>query len=75
MHGVCSIVQPTMPRFFRPLVCHYSMRNNYLEFQAEGERSLPLHPESGTRILPTTNVMSDNDSNGSEQYSSSDDDF
>ena len=44
-------------------------------FQAEGERSLPLHPESGTRILPTTNVMSDNDSNGSEQYSSSDDDF
>ena len=44
-------------------------------FQAEGEQSLPLHPESDTRILPTTNVMSENDSNGSEQYSSSDDDF
>ena len=44
-------------------------------FQAEGEQSLPLHPESDTRILPTTNVISENDSNGSEQYSSSDDDF
>ena len=37
-------------------------------FQAEGEQSLPLHPEWDTRILPTTNVMSDNDSNGSDPF-------